>query len=82
MPQALKPLSLIHIGSWEYFPFPLLALWGKKNVIPSIKVKEIENVQSETGLKGCKWSSLNAPGTETPQSHPYWKLQEFPFSHY
>ena len=31
------------------------------------------------GLKGCKWSSLNAPGTETPQSHPNWKLQEFPF---
>ena len=24
-------------------------------------------------LKGCKWSSLNAPGTETPQSHPYWE---------
>ena len=29
------------------------------------------------GLKGCKWSSLNAPGTETPQSHPYcWKKLE------
>ena len=34
------------------------------------------------GLKGCKWSSLKAPGTETPQSYPNWKLQEFPFSHY
>ena len=31
------------------------------------------------GLKGCKWSSLKAPGTETPQSHPYWELGEFPF---
>ena len=28
---------------------------------------------------GCKWSSLNSPGTETPQSHKYWKLGEFPF---
>ena len=32
------------------------------------------------GLKGYKWSSLNAPGTETPQSHSYWELGEFPFS--
>ena len=31
---------------------------------------------------GCKWSNLNPPGTETPLSHPYWKLEEFPFSHY
>ena len=30
-------------------------------------------------LTECKWSSLNAPGTETPQSHPYWKLGEFSF---
>ena len=26
------------------------------------------------GLKGCKWSSLNAQGTETPLSHPYWEM--------
>ena len=44
-----------------------------------MKVKDFENVQSETGLKGCRWSSLNAPGTETPQSHPHWELGEFPF---
>ena len=30
MPQALKPLSIIHIGSWENSPFPLLALWGNR----------------------------------------------------
>ena len=31
MPQALKPLCLIHIGSCKNFPFPFLALWGNKN---------------------------------------------------
>ena len=46
-----------------------------------MKVKELEIFQNKSGLKGCKWSSLKAPGTETPLSHPYWKLEEFPFSH-
>ena len=31
------------------------------------------------GLKGCKWSSLNTPGTKTPLSHPFMKLGESPF---
>ena len=31
------------------------------------------------GLKGCKWSSLNAPGTETPLCHPFVELGKFPF---
>ena len=46
-----------------------------------MKVKKFEISQNKTGLKGCKWSSLKAPGTETPLSGPYWKLEEFPFSH-
>jgi len=49
--------------------------------LPSIKVKKMvllyENVR---GAKGCKWSSLNAPGTQTPLSHPVLELEEFPFS--
>ena len=36
---------------------------------------------SESGSMGCKWPNLNPQGTENPLSHPYWKLQEFPFSH-
>ena len=78
MPQALKPLSLIHIGSWENPPFPLLALWGNKNGLPSMKVNKLEKFQNKMGLKGCKWSSLNAPGTETPQSYPYWERENLP----
>ena len=81
MPQALKPLSLIHIGKGEILPTPIIGLWGNNNGLPSMKVKKFEIVQNKSGLKGCKWSSLKAPGTETPLSRPYWKLEEFPFSH-
>ena len=35
-----------------------------------MKVKKFEKFQNKIGLKCCKWSSLNAPGTETPLSHP------------
>ena len=41
--------------------------------------KKMENFQNKRGLKGCKWSSLNAPGTENHLSHPILQLGEFPF---
>ena len=31
------------------------------------------------GSKGCKWSGMNAPGTETLLSHPDMELDDFPF---
>ena len=79
MPQALKPLCLIHNEKGKFSQLPILALWGNKNWLPSMKVKKLENVQDKIGLKGCKGSSLNAPGTESPLSHPYWELGEFSF---
>ena len=63
--------SLIHIGSWDNSLFPLLDLWGNKNWLPSMKVEKLEIFQNKVGLKGCNWSNLNAPGTETPVSHPF-----------
>ena len=59
--------------------FPLLALWGNKNWPPSMKVKKLKIFQDKMGSMGCKWSSLNAPGTQSPLSHPILKLDEFPF---
>ena len=47
MPEALKALCVIHIGSWENSPFPLLALWGNKNGFPSMKVKKLENLRTK-----------------------------------
>ena len=76
----MPPLSpQLLVESWKNFPFPLLALWGNKNWPPSMKVKRMEIFQNKRGLKGCKWSSLNAPGTENPLSHSILELGEFPF---
>ena len=77
VPGTENPLShsLLRL---EEFSFPLLALRGNKNWPPSMKVKKMEISLNKRGLKGCKWSSLNAPGTENPLSHPLLKLDEFP----
>ena len=79
MPQALKTLCLIHFWGWMNSLFPLLALWGIKNWPPSMKVKMMEILQQKSSLKGIKWSSLNAPGTENPLAHLLLWLEEFPF---
>ena len=79
VPKALKPLCLIQIWSWMISLFSLLALWGNKNWLPNIKVEKLENLQDKDGSKDCKWSSLNAPGTETHLSHPDLELDDFPF---
>ena len=81
MPQALKTLSLIQFWGWVNSLFPLLALWGNKNWPPSMKVKKLEIFQDKSGSTGCKGSSLNAPATKNPLSHPILRLEEFPFSH-
>ena len=80
MPQALSPLCLIHFWNWQISPFSLLALWGNKNWPPSMKVQQMENSQNKMGLKGCKCSSLNALGTQTPLSHSVLELHFSLFS--
>ena len=79
MPQALQSMCVIQSWSWVNSLFPLLALWGNKNWLPSMKVKKLENFQDKDGSKNCKWSSLNAPGTEAHMHHPYLELDDFPF---
>ena len=66
MPQAPKAICLIQFWSWKNYLFPLIALWGNKNWPPSMKVKKLENFWNKRGLEWCKWSTLNAPGTENP----------------
>ena len=44
-----------------------------------MKVKKLEIFLDKRGLKGCKWSSLSAQGTENPVYHPPVGLKEFPF---
>ena len=42
-----------------------------------MKVKKMEFLQDKSGLKACKWSSLNAPGTENPLSHSLLGFEKF-----
>ena len=80
MAQALKPLCLIQFWSWMNSLFSILALWGNKNWPPSMKVKKLKIFWHKMGSMDCKWSSLNAPSTQTPLSHPILKLWEFHIS--
>ena len=43
-----------------------------------MKVKKLEISRYIMGSKSCTWSSLNAPGTETPLSHSILRLDDFP----
>ena len=82
MSQAPKTLCLIQFWSWLNSLFPLLALWGNKNWSPSMKVKKLTFFLNKSGLKGCKWSRMDAPGTGNPLCHSILKLGEFPFPIY
>ena len=78
MPQALKVATLIQFWSWVILHFPLLALWGIKNWPPSMKVEMLEKFLNKMGLLGCKWSNVNAPGTQSCHSHSIIELGDFP----
>ena len=39
-----------------------------------MKVKKLEIFWNKISSTGSKWSSLNAPSTETPVSHSIWHL--------
>ena len=66
MPKPLKLPRFIHFESWENSLFSQLALWGNKNWPSSIKTKHFENFRNKIGSTCWEWSSLDAPGTETP----------------
>ena len=80
MPQVPRPLFLIHFWNLEISPFLVLDLWANKSLSSSMKVKATENSYNKMSLKWCKWSSLNAPGTQTPLYHLVLKFAKWPFS--
>ena len=79
MSQALKTLCLIHFWCWKNSLFPLLALWGNKKWLPSMKMKKMENFQNKMGFVGCKWTSLNAPGIMIHLHRPILELGDYQF---
>ena len=80
MPQALKPLSLIHIGKGKFSQLSLLALWGNKNWPPQYEMDIVENFPEQNWLKGLQ---MKAPGTENLLSYEFFedsKLSLFNFN--
>ena len=74
-PGTENPLS--HwIWCWMNPPSSLLAFWGNMNWPPSMKLKKLKIFRNKMSSMGCKWSSLNAPGTVNPLSHSILKLDE------
>ena len=61
MPQALKPLCLIHNEKGKFSQLPILALWGNKNGLPSMKVKELEKIPSKIALRASHPRRREAP---------------------
>ena len=53
MPQALQTLSLIQFWGCDISLFPLLALWGNKNGLPSMEVKEVQQYQIKRADKAA-----------------------------
>ena len=80
MPKALKSLFLTQVGRIPFSHFQSFSLWGNKNWLPSMKEKKLKNFWDKSSLTGCKWSSLNAPGTESPLSYLGWENSIFSFS--
>ena len=77
MPQALKPLCLTQVGRIPFCilrtlpipifcpcPFLLSCLCSINNWF--IMGKKMGIYPNKISLTGCKWSSLNAPGSDTP----------------
>ena len=62
---GLKGLQVVQFecprpGKGKFSQLPLLALWGNKNGLPSMKVKELGKFQNKMGLKGCKGCNCKA----------------------
>ena len=78
MPQALKPLCLIHFWVNPFFSFS--ALWGNKKWEYNIRM--IEKIWDKISSPGSKWSSLNSWSTEATLPHPFLGESLFSFSPY
>ena len=57
-PETENPLSHSLLGLHDSL-FPLLAIWGNKNWLSSMKVNKLENFLNKRGLKEFKWFSYN-----------------------
>ena len=74
MPQALKPLCLIL--------FWILALWGNKNWLPSMKKQKLKIFWSKSDPNGLQMVQLECPRHRKPTVSFFFGVGRIPFSHY
>ena len=69
---------------WLLHPFPPFSVLSGviRKGSPSIKVWVVKYFCPNFSWRGSKWSRIDAPGTQNPQSHSVLKLAECPFSLY
>ena len=78
-PRVSLTFGGFHFPNIQPLPLPsLLSLGVIRKGSPSMKGKEVRIFWSKISSTGCKGSSLNDPGTETPVSHSL--LEESLFS--
>ena len=69
--------TIVSHSGWENSISPFSAFLPSPGVIriglSSIRMQKLENLGNNMGSTGCKWSSLNTPGTEKPVSHSGWE---------
>ena len=69
LPQAPNSLCITLVGRIPLSYFS----WGIKEMGSGAWDSRVRKFQNKVGLKGCKWSSLNAPGTKSPLHHSGWQ---------
>ena len=77
-------LSLIHIWSCKNSPFPLLALWGNKNGLPSPQYgsEQVGKISEQNGLKGLQMVQFECPRHSIPSVSSILEVGRIPLSHY
>ena len=79
-----KPLCLIHfwVNPFSPFPAPAASTHPLSGILRngSPQVRKVKKSWNKISLIGCKWSCLNALGTETPVSHSLMSESLFPIS--
>ena len=64
-PRHPIPSASLWLGEFHILIFP----GEKRKWALGHEIQELAKFQNKVGLKGCKWSSLNAPGTQSPLHH-------------
>ena len=79
MPKALKSHSHTLVVRIPISHFHSSPLWVNKNWPRVKRLKKVKHLWYKLGLPSCKWSNLNAPGTQNPLPGSGWENSIYSF---